>query len=247
MSFKDYFSAVASEYAQYRPDYPPQLFAYLAGLTAERQLAWDCATGNGQAATALANYFAQIIATDASALQIQAAAPRANIAYRVMPAEKTDIADNSVDLITVATALHWFDYDKFYQEAQRVLKPQGVLAAWSYANHYIDEDVDAVMVAHNRMLTAVPQDERAKYFFKEYQSMPFPFQKLPVPVFQIEKKWNLLQLIGYLNTWSRVKSYIQQTGENPVEICMPQFLAAWGDPAAEKVVRWPLYLLVGRK
>ena len=57
MSFKDRFSGHAAEYALYRPHYPKELFQYLASLAPNRDAAWDCATGNGQAAEMLAEYF----------------------------------------------------------------------------------------------------------------------------------------------------------------------------------------------
>jgi ubiquinone/menaquinone biosynthesis C-methylase UbiE len=119
--FKDLFSSNSKEYASSRPKYPRSLFEFLVGLVQHRNLAWDCATGNGQAAVVLSEYFEQVIASDASKEQIENSESRKNIRYEVFPAERTNIADSSVDLITIAQAIHWFDLDHFYKEAKRVL------------------------------------------------------------------------------------------------------------------------------
>src|SRR5262245_38403499 len=125
-SFKDHFSTVASNYALYRPRYPAELFAYLATLVPTCEFAWDCATGSGQAAVALAAHFKRVIATDASATQIANGETHPRVEYRVAPAEQSGLAAASVDLLTVAQALHWFDLPRFFVEANRVLRPRGV-------------------------------------------------------------------------------------------------------------------------
>ncbi|TLM60395.1 MAG: methyltransferase domain-containing protein [Deltaproteobacteria bacterium] len=130
--FADHFAPVAASYADFRPTYPRELFAWLATLTPRRDLAWDCAAGSGQASVDLAGYFAQVVATDASRAQIDAAVPHPRIDYRVAPAEASGLAAASVDLVTVAQALHWFDLPAFYAEVRRVLRPDGALAVWSY-------------------------------------------------------------------------------------------------------------------
>lgn len=247
MPFKDYFSNHAQDYATYRPDYPPELFKFLSEVVPEHNLAWDCATGNGQAAVELANYFKHVIATDASEQQIATAVAKDNITYRVMPAEKTDFADQSVDLITVAQALHWFDFDKFYNEANRILKPQGVLAAWSYGLSRIDPEVDKVIDILYNDITKPYWDHRRQLIDEKYQTIPFPLQKITAPAFVIEKNWDLLHFINYLNTWSGLKNYINKTNTNPLDDLLPKFMVAWGDPAQNKLVRWPVYLLAGKK
>src|SRR5438132_5354114 len=99
MKFKDHFSGLAAEYAKFRPHYPDELFEYLALISPRRELAWDCATGNGQAAVGLARHFDRVTATDASAQQIESAEPDERISYRVAPAEASAIDSASVDLI----------------------------------------------------------------------------------------------------------------------------------------------------
>jgi len=144
-SFKDHFSDASNDYRLYRPRYPSELFAYLASISPERKQAWDCATGSGQAALELSGYFSKVIATDASSTQIESARcdDKTAVCFRVASAEKSGIEANSVDLITVAQALHWFDIQAFSKEVNRVLKPGGVLAVWTYNLLQIQPEIDA--------------------------------------------------------------------------------------------------------
>jgi len=131
-NFKDHFSEGSTEYSVYRPGYPKELFSYLSSISQSNERAWDCATGNGQSALAVSKHFDEVIATDASKNQIDNAVEEMGIIYRVEKAEKTSIDNESVDLITVAQALHWFNIEEFSNEALRVLKAKGVLAVWAY-------------------------------------------------------------------------------------------------------------------
>src|SRR5713101_9644278 len=132
MSFKDHFSKQAPDYAKFRPQYPPELFEYLGRIAPQQKLAWDCATGNGQAAVALASVFERVIATDASEAQIANAEVNARVEYRVAPAENSGIESDTIDLVMVAQALTWFDLDCFYAEVRRLLKPSGIFAPSAY-------------------------------------------------------------------------------------------------------------------
>ncbi|MCD6047142.1 MAG: putative methyltransferase [Gammaproteobacteria bacterium] len=249
MAFKDYFSDVAQEYKNYRPDYPPELFVYLASLCAEHQLVWDCATGTGQAAKALANYFDHVFATDASEAQIKQAVPDAKITYVCEPAETTSLKDHSVDLITVAQALHWFDLPKFYAEVKRVLKPQGILAAWCYqtiaTNHKAIHDlVDQLYWDITRQYWSKERD----YIDQAYQNIAFPFEKLKTPAFQIQKSWNCDQLLGYIGTWSGLRNYMH-AGEAQHQKTEEVFIAienAWPKDRVEIDFHWPIKLLAAR-
>lgn len=103
---KDIFSKQANSYAKYRPLYPEELFDHILQFVTERNCVWDCATGNGQAAIALAPHFKQVIATDISEKQLSLAKRYENIQYQFAAAEHTNFPDNSFDLITVAQAYH---------------------------------------------------------------------------------------------------------------------------------------------
>lgn len=247
MSFKDHFSAHAAAYAQFRPQYPRALFAYLATLTAAHGVAWDAATGNGQAATQLADFYAHVIATDASAEQIEHATPHPQITYATMPSEQTDIPAHSVDLITVAQALHWFDAPKFFAEAQRVAKPGGVLAVWFYGSRStITPAIDPVIhTFYWETINAFWPEER-RHIDDDYARIPLPCAPLATSEFVLEVEWTLGQFLGYLSTWSSVKIYEQRCGTSPMTALEPLLLAAWGDPKMVRLIRWPLTVRVGR-
>jgi ubiquinone/menaquinone biosynthesis C-methylase UbiE len=253
--FKDLFSSNSKEYSSSRPKYPRSLFEFLVGLVQHRNLAWDCATGNGQAAVVLSEYFEQVIASDGSKEQIENAQPRNNIRYEVFPAERTSLADSSVDLITIAQALHWFDLDHFYKEAKRVLRKDdsndsdgGVIAAWAYGLHSVSPEIDNIThLLYEDILGSYWPKER-KIVENKYQDIPFPFQKIDTPVFQIELDWSLSELTGYLYTWSSVQKYIQKNNSDPVKQVYQGLAAAWGDKNTwyKRRVIWPIYMRVGR-
>jgi SAM-dependent methyltransferase len=246
MNFKDYFSKQASEYTRYRPHYPAPLFTYLAGLTIEHQLAWDCATGSGQAALGLADYFEKIIATDKSDKQIANATVHDRIIYMVAPAEKTEITAGSVDLIVVAQALHWFDFDTFYAEVRRVLKKEGVLAAWSYSLLRISPAIDRVLDQFYTNVIGPFWPPERKLVDDKYQSIPFPFEELVAPLFNMEARWNLDRLVGYLGTWSSVQKFKDEHDADPTEVVLRDLTRAWGRPEDEKEIHWPIHMRVGR-
>jgi SAM-dependent methyltransferase len=246
MSFKDHFSTQATEYAKYRPHYPPALFAYLASIAPARKIAWDCGTGNGQAALGLAPHFELVIATDPSEKQIRNATPHEKIKYVVAPAEQTDIAPQSVDLIIVAQALHWFDHEKFYAEVRRVAQPRGIIAVSMYNLLYSEPAITAIVNEFYFDIVGPYWPPERKHIESEYRTIPFPFAEIKPPPFSLEKQWNLDELLGYLNTWSATQRFIAQHGTNPVEKIAERLASAWGDPENKKRIEWPLHLRVGK-
>ncbi len=245
-SFKDYFSSVSNSYRNYRPRYPEALFEHLRRVAPSGSLAWDCATGNGQAATMLARQFSSVIATDASAEQIAEAEPADNIRYQVATAESSGIADGSVDLTTVAQALHWFDLPAFVEEVRRVSVPGAALSIWSYAILESTAAVDAVIeTLYNGILGDYWTPER-KLVEEGYASVAVPFEELPVPDFAMHADWTLAELVGYLSTWSAGKRYEAQHGEAPLALVQDDLAAAWGDPDSRLRVSWPLTVRIWR-
>jgi len=245
IKFKDHFSQQAADYTQYRPHYPQALFHYLASLSPTHQHAWDCATGNGQAAHGLTRYFERITATDASAKQIAHALHHPQITYVLTPAEQTPIEPQSVDLVVVAQALHWFHFDQFYAEVRRVLKPGGIIAVWSYQLLQIAPAInELIMQFYSGPLDDFWPLER-RFVDAHYQTLPFPFREITAPDFQMEAWWDLDHLIGYLGTWSAVQRFKDHYHYDPVSALKPQLHQLWGPSAQPQKVYWPLALRIG--
>ncbi len=246
--FQDHYSNVAASYARYRPRYPRELFEHLAALAPARDLAWDCATGNGQAAAGLAAHFKRVVATDASHAQIANAQPHPGVDYRVAPAEQSGLATDSVDLISVAQALHWFDTPGFFAEARRVLRAKGVLAAWCYGQMQIlNPDAQRVLDKYYAETVGPYWPPERRLIEAGYRTIAFPFHQIPPPRFTMKADLTLEELSGYLGTWSATRRYIQATGQNPVPSVVRALAGAWGDRGARQEVAWPLSLRIGRK
>jgi SAM-dependent methyltransferase len=244
--FRDLFSRQAATYAAARPRYPEALYEAIVAVTPGRSLAWDCATGNGQAAVDLARYFDRVIATDASSQQIAHASPAARVEYRVAAAEASGLPLGAVDLTTVAQALHWFDLERFYGEVRRVTAPGGVFAAWTYGACHAGEDVEALLWDFEHRLLGPYWDPRRRLVDEGYQTIPFPFAEVPMPAFELRAEWSLSQLGGYLSSWSVVARYRQVRGVDPVPPILDRIVKHWGAPEETRVIVWPLSVRVGR-
>lgn len=242
---KDNFSQQSSLYAQYRPDYPPEIFDYIISFIKNKNTAWDCGTGNGQSAVALSKHFKKVIATDISAKQLQNAEQAENIFYSVQPAEQTNIEKNSVDLITVAQAAHWFDFDKFYTEVKKVATSNAFIAVWCYSLLRINKEVDDIIDQYHFTTLKKYWDAERKYVDDGYTTIPFPFEKISTPNFAIEKCWDLEKLEGYLNTWSALQKYIAANNSNPVPELIQNIKPHWGVAAKQKIT-FPIHLLLGQ-
>lgn len=243
---KDNFSGHAPDYARYRPTYPNTLFAFVYERLSHFDAAWDCGTGNGQVAAKLAERFDHVYATDLSANQLAQAPQRTNITYRMQRAEAASFDGQSLDLITVAQALHWFDFEVFYATVHRVLKPDGLLAVWGYTLLSVNDAVDTIVRhLHSDTLDNYWDPERA-YVDARYQTIPFPFDEIAAPEFTQSLRWSFADLIGYLNTWSAVKHFIGSAGRNPVSALEADLQRAWGT-AEWQTVHVPIFLRLGKK
>ena len=246
MNFKDHFSAQAAIYREARPDYPAALFGFLASQAPAHERAWDAGCGNGQASVDLARHFRQVVATDPSAEQIGNAAARSNIDYRVEPAEQSTLATASVDLVCVAQALHWFDLDRFHAEVRRVLRPGGVAAFWSYADCRVDAAVDAQKNRPYVDLTGPHWPPGRAPLESGYASLPFPFERIAAPAFELCMEWDVERYLAYLRSWSGTQRYIRARGHDPVAIVEAELRTAWGAPGSVRPVRWDFHLRCGR-
>jgi SAM-dependent methyltransferase len=245
--FKDHFSGHASAYADARPRYPEALYDWLAAQCPARALACDVGCGNGQASVALAERFEAVIASDPSAAQIANAVRHPRVAYRVEAAEALSVAPASGDLLTVAQALHWFDFEPFFARAREVLKPDGVFAAWSYGVMRITPPVNEVLqrFEHERVGKYWPPERR--HVDAAYATIAFPFERIATPAFAMTQVWSAAQALAYLGTWSAVQRHDKATGTSAIDALRPELEAAWGDPETRRTIEWPLLVWVGRR
>lgn len=247
MTFKDHFSERAKLYAAYRPRYPDALFEFLAGLTGDHHTVLDCGTGNGQAAVGLARHFERVIATDPSPAQIQNATPHERIEYRVAPADASGLPARSVDLVAAAQSLHWFEPEAFFAEAKRVLVRDGAIAVWGYGDPVLDDvRLHEILHAFNRGLLEPYWFPERKLLLDGYRTIPFPFDEVNAPAMELEVRWTLYELAGYLRTWSATARFAAEHGTDPVNQVETSLAAHWGSPAARRVIRWPLALRAGK-
>lgn len=243
--FQDHFSKQADVYSRYRPTYPPALFEYLASIAPHRTLAWDAGTGNGQAAVELAAHFEHVCATDPSAEQIAHATPHPRVDYRIERAEDVSLPDHSADLVTAGIAVHWFDLDRFYAQARRVLRPGGIIAVWVYHACAIEPAVDCHLERYYALVREY-FPERFHYVAEHYATLTFPFRELTAPPFEMTAQWDLAGLLGYLETWSGTRRYREINGTNAVDLVWSEIAAAWGDPEHCRTLHWPLAVRVGQ-
>ncbi len=239
----DRFSGHADLYAQYRIDYPSELYDFILQFVNERRYAWDCATGNGQVASALSAIFEQVDATDISEKQLAQAVQKPNIHYQISPAEQTPFADNTFDLVTVAQALHWFDVEAFHQEVQRVAKKGATIAEWGYGLVKLGPDLDPIMIDFYRNRIGPYWDPQRKYIDNAYATLPFPFADAQRAEFTVQRQWSLERFLNYLRTWSAVRQYVHENEEDPVNWLGEELSPSWGE--AERGVSFPVFLRVG--
>ncbi|HBS05955.1 MAG TPA: SAM-dependent methyltransferase [Leptospiraceae bacterium] len=248
VAFKDHFSRQSQDYVQFRPHYPPELFEELARLSRNHSDALDIGTGNGQCAIGLAKHFSKVTGIDPSNNQIQSAIPHPSVRYRVAPAEDTGCEDESMDIITVAQAIHWFDHEPFFAEIHRVLRPGALFAAWGYGHHFVDGCQDTLEYYYHNIVGPYWPPERESIEAR-YTDIRSPEWLVPVapPDVKMQAEWNRDQLLGYISTWSAVQKYIEQKASDPVQILRSQLSDCWPDPGEVRQVSWPFFFIIGRK
>lgn len=247
---RDYFSAQADRYVAFRPHYPDALFARLCRELPADALAWDCATGNGQAAVMLGRRAVRVIGSDQSAAQLRHAIPHPHVHYVQAYAEAMPLGANSVDLITVAQALHWFDFERFYAEAARILRPGGIIAAWTYSFlsviPQLGRDIERVLDGFYHDVVGPHWPAERHWVDEAYRSIPFPFAAIDIGEFTIDVEWNLASVIGYVSSWSATQRYVAATGHDPLPALTAALAAQWGEPTGTRRLAWPLSIRAGR-
>ncbi|MDB4875228.1 MAG: Methyltransferase type 11 [Gemmatimonadetes bacterium] len=242
----DHFSTVSASYAAFRPRYPHALFEFVASIAPRHGRAWDCGAGTGQATVELAEFFDEVVGTDVSAQQIEQAPAHPKIRWLVTPAESTPLEPASVDLVTVAQALHWFDHARFNDEVRRVAAPGAAIAAWSYAAPIMEGDVGSLLASfmYGTLQSYWPPERR--YVDEEYRTIPFPFVRLDTPSFALADRWTRAQLAGYTRTWSATTRYVAKHGSDPVAEFERELAAVWPEAEEARRIEWPLIMLAGR-
>lgn len=244
MKFQDHFSNQAAIYAQSRPTYPVALFDELARLAPSRSLAWDCGTGNGQAAVALAVHFQRVIATEPSETQLAAATPHARVVYLRSAELAPTVRAGTVDLVTAAQAAHWFDRPKFYAEVKRVLRPGGIVALWSYWLARVTPEIDRVIDRFYTETTGPFWPPERVHIENRYHDFEFPFTELHFPPLTITRDWTAEELTAFLASWSAVDRYRRARGEDPIPAVTSALRTAWGD--GKRTVSWEIFGRIGR-
>ena len=242
---KDYFSIQSDKYAKFRPTYSHDFFNYLNSIIPIKHNAWDCGTGNGQIAFELAKTFDNVFATDISQSQIDNALQAGNIKYSIQPAEKTKFDNQKFDLIVVAQAIHWFDFVRFYNEVKRTAKSNSLLCIVGYGRIKITKQIDNIITNFYIKVIGKYWDKERKYIDENYETIPFPFDEIQTPKFEIKHQWTLKHLIGYLNTWSAVKQFIKQNDYNPIDELDGKLKQHWNIEEI-KEVKFPLLLRIGK-
>ena len=225
------FSESSQDYAAFRPSYPEGLFRWIVSQCERHDAAWDCGTGTGQAAAALAPHFREVLATDVSAEQIAQAPPIANVRYSVQPAESTNLTPASIDLIVVAQALHWFRFADFWREVGRVSREGAFFCAWGYDWFRTDDLVERRLVDPFRAIVEPFWAKNNRILWAGYRSadVEMPFEPEPVPPFSIKLRWTARRLLAYMTTWS---AYKRSQADGVAARQMAELIASVGDVLA---------------
>ena len=250
---KDLFSDISQIYKQARPSYPHAVIAEILSHVPQKHFVWDCGAGSGQFTQLLSPYFEHVVATDLSAQQLQQAPYLDNVSYQIQHAEKTSFAQKSFDLITVAQAIHWFDFDAFYAEVKRTLKPNGILAVIGYGLIQA-KDIEINQIIQSLYYDTLKGywDAERRYVDEAYETIPFPFEEIESPTLHMQYQWTFMQLMNYLSTWSAIKKYKQDNGYDPLS-CFKKFVQQYEHKHGANTldqfivnVEFPIFLRIGR-
>lgn len=241
---KDNFSKQAVDYSKFRPQYPEEMIEYIISFVNNKSTALDLATGNGQVAHKLSAYFEKVFATDISQKQLDNAIWANNIIYSKEPAENTSFENQKFDLIVVAQAVHWFDFESFYKEIYRILKPEGIFVVLGYGLFFTNPDSDKILHHFYYDIVGPYWDAERRYLDENYETIPFPFEEIPTEKFENQFSWTFEALIGYLQTWSSVQHYILKNNQNPIDLIYDDLKVSWQKNNQE--VTFPLLLRIGK-
>lgn len=245
---KDLFSLQSKKYAKYRISYPKEIYKEIYKILKKNKIpfefAWDCGTGNGQVAKELAKKFSIVYATDISENQIKEAIKKPNIFYSIEPAENTSLKDNSINLITVAQALHWFEFEPFYEEIKRVSKKPAILAIWCYSTCIIrDSKINRLFNQFYKNILGPYWEKERKYVEEGYQNIDIPFRKILEKNIEFIKNFTKSKFVGYLSTWSSVQKYIEIHNQNPIYFFKKEIEPYWNSKEKKEIL-FPIHLKI---
>ncbi len=247
MHHHKFFSDKAKLYESSRPVYPQEIYAYLASLCSATGLAWDSACGNGQAAIGLVKEFERVYATDISNEQIENAKLHPKISYEVSPSEKVKLENESCDLVCVTQALHWFNYDLFWPEVQRVLKPEGVFSAFGYNWPSVNTEIDAAIERLVYQTIAPFWAPQNKLLWNHYRDLTIPFEKIESPSFAMRVNWNLDEYFNFLHTFSATRRCMEAMGNKFFQTAYEAVDVLWGNAEQRKSVNLEFVFYAGCK
>jgi Methylase involved in ubiquinone/menaquinone biosynthesis len=243
---RNWFDQGGQAYARFRPEYPAELSAYLATMAPDRVLAVDVGCGSGQLTRQLAGHFDAVVGFDPSQDQIAHSAPQERVSYACAPAEDLPLPSRSASLITAAQAAHWFDLPRFYAEVRRVAEPGAVLALISYGVLRLEGTLGERFAQFYWQEIGPFWPAERKLVDSGYATLEFPFAEFPGPEIAIRLMWNLAEFLGYVSTWSAVRSAREAGREDLLHDFAADMAALWGDPATAQRVSWPINMRVGR-
>ncbi len=243
ISFKDYFSGHAAAYAKARPQYPDSIFAWLAEASPSAGAAWEAGCGNGQATEGLAKHFRTVLATDASADQIQLAPVIPNVSFQTAAAEQSP--EGQFDLAFVAQAAHWFDLDGYFTAVDAVLNQAGILALCCYGKASISPRIDAVVEQLYAIDLANDWPPERRHIESGYRHLALPYPEISTPRFSLDAAWSVDAFLAYLRSWSAVQRHIRRTSIDPVSHIENELRSLWND--STRLVKWPISMRVCKK
>ena len=211
------FGTDSRSYSQDRPQYPPELFAWISSMCRGHKTAWDCATGNGQAAIGLSHWFEKVDATDLASEQLAEAFSLPNVRYSAQSAEQTSFPDANFDLIAVAQALHWFDFRRFWPEVRRIARQDAFFCAWGYSWFKRTPDLTELHAIYLDPLLDLLKPYWARengILWNGYSTsdIEFPFDRFDAPPIDISISWDINTLFRYVRTWSAFKMALKAEG-----------------------------------
>eukprot|EP00057_Strongylocentrotus_purpuratus_P012545 XP_011667019.1 PREDICTED: putative methyltransferase DDB_G0268948 isoform X2 [Strongylocentrotus purpuratus] len=218
-------SVLANDYVQYRPSVPEIVTESVIKHTKNSTdlkpgLVVDVGCGSGQFTQSLARHFDRALGFDISEAQIEEAKKHnqfSHVEYSIAPAERLPLEDGSVDLLTVASAVHWFDMPAFTREADRVLKPGGCIAViGTYrirtVNHQ-NELIKSKLIECREKYTQELDKYRVidtKAYYKFYETLEFPSYDMTRWSMEYNRTLTAPAFINFLQTLSFSIKYLER-------------------------------------